>query len=69
MTTQTYRFGRRMPLPSSVQILHELLAFSASEDAKERAAQRPAPPPAESYERPVPPRRDAAAPSLVGSPL
>jgi hypothetical protein len=36
--TETYRFGRRIPLPSSVQILHELVVLSASEDAKQYGA-------------------------------
>jgi hypothetical protein len=31
--TQTHRFGRRIPLPATIQILHELLALSAHEDA------------------------------------
>jgi hypothetical protein len=35
---QTYRFGRRILLPSTIQIVHELLVMSAKEDAKQRAA-------------------------------
>jgi hypothetical protein len=33
---QLYRFGRRIRLPSTIQILHELRAFSAQEDARQR---------------------------------
>jgi hypothetical protein len=32
------RFGRRMPLPSTVQILHDLRAMSAQEEGRKRYA-------------------------------
>jgi hypothetical protein len=35
---QTYRFGRRIPLPSTVQIRHELRVMAAQDAAKQRAA-------------------------------
>ena len=39
--TQTHRFGRRIALPATIQILHELLILSAHEDAgKQRAADK-----------------------------
>jgi hypothetical protein len=34
--TQTHRFGRRIPLPSTVQIVRELLVFAAQVDAEKR---------------------------------
>jgi hypothetical protein len=36
--TQIYRFGRRIALPSTRQIRHELLVMEALEDAKKRVA-------------------------------
>ena len=36
--TQTHRFGRRIPLPATIQILHELLVLSAHEDASKQRA-------------------------------
>lgn len=33
------RFGKRMPIPSSLQVLHELRALSADEDARMRCAE------------------------------
>ncbi len=38
-------YGRKLPIPSTLQILHELLVFSAAEEAKRQSAKACAPAP------------------------
>jgi hypothetical protein len=38
MTKPIIRFGRRIPIPPSVQVKHELRAFCAEEDVREECA-------------------------------
>jgi hypothetical protein len=33
------RFGRKVPVPSSLQVMHELRSFIAEENARERCAE------------------------------
>lgn len=40
---QTLRFGRRVPLPATVQILRDLLIMERDEKARLKAASEPAP--------------------------
>jgi hypothetical protein len=41
--TQTLRFGRRVPLPATVQILHDLLVMERDEKARLKNAPEPGP--------------------------
>jgi hypothetical protein len=43
------RFGRKIPLPSTLQIVHELRAFCAEEDIRERCAEEDGLPVASSW--------------------
>ena len=36
--TANFRFGRRIPLPSTVQLLHDLKVLSAQEEGRKRYA-------------------------------
>lgn len=36
MSTAPRHFGRKLPIPSTIEILRELLKFSAAEEAKRR---------------------------------
>lgn len=38
MSVRFRHFGRTLPTPSTLQILHDLMVFSAAEDAKRQAA-------------------------------
>ena len=44
------RFGKRIPIPSSLQILHELRMLSADEDARARCAEEDGMPQTASWE-------------------
>jgi hypothetical protein len=47
---QYRRFGRRFPVPSSLQIFHELRTLSAEQNARERCAEEDGLPAAASWE-------------------
>jgi hypothetical protein len=47
---QFRRFGRRFSVPSSLQVLHELRALSAEQNARERCAEEDGLPAAASWE-------------------
>jgi hypothetical protein len=40
---QTLRFGRRVPLPATVQILRDLLIMERNEKVRQKAASEPEP--------------------------
>jgi hypothetical protein len=44
------RFGKRIPIPSTVQIRHELRAFSAEEDVRMECAEKIGLPPGAPWE-------------------
>jgi len=48
--SQFRRFGRSFPMPSSLQVLHELKALCAEEDSRERCAEEDGLPRSASWE-------------------
>ncbi len=39
MSTAKRHFGKKLPIPSTLQIVHDLLVFSAQEDVRRRKAE------------------------------
>ena len=41
MSTAKRHFGKKLPIPSTLQIVHDLLVFSAQEDVRRKAEALP----------------------------